>query len=88
MECLDNDVRMLLAQRNIYCNSTKILYAKLTTLHHSSNIRKEKHRKLLPFLVFEREKVDSLSYDCEKTIAEFDKVPDNRFAYGIVKIDE
>ena len=54
---LDKEVRLLLAQRNIYCNSTKWLYAKLTTLHHSSEISKEQHRKLLPFLKFKREKV-------------------------------
>ena len=29
-----------------------------------------------------------MSYYYEKTITEFDKIPDNRFAYGIVKIDE
>ena len=85
---LETDVNMLLAQQNIYCNSTERLYAKLTALHHSSDISKEQHRKLLPFLTFEREKIDSISYDYEKTIAEFDRVPDNRFAYGIVKIDE
>ena len=78
----------MLAQRNIYCNSAKILYAKLTALHHSSDISKEHHRKLLPFLAYEREKVDVISYDCEDTIAQFDKIPDDRFAYGIVKIDE
>ena len=58
----------------------------MTTLNHSSDISKEQHMKLLPFLAFEREKIDCISYDCEKTIAEFDRVPDNRFAYGIVKI--
>ncbi|XP_052625667.1 uncharacterized protein LOC111890076 [Lactuca sativa] len=47
---LDKDVRLLLAQRNIY--------------------------------------FDVISYDCEDTIAQFDKIPDDRFAYGIVKIDE
>ena len=85
---LDRDVRLLLAQRNIYYNSAKRLYAKLTALHHSSEISKEQHRKLLPFLAFEREKVDVILYDCEDTIAQFDKIPDDRFAYGIVKIDE
>ena len=34
------------------------------------------------------EKVDSISYDCEQTIAEFDRVPNNRYAYGVVKIEE
>ena len=29
-----------------------------------------------------------MSYDCENTIADFNKVADNRFAYGVVKIDE
>ena len=85
---LTNDVRLLLAQRNIYCNSAKRLYAKLTALHHSSDISKEQHRKLLPFLEYEREKVDVVSYDCESTIAQFDKIPDDRYPYGIVKIDE
>ncbi|XP_052622721.1 uncharacterized protein LOC128128007 [Lactuca sativa] len=37
---------------------------------------------------YEREKVDNISYDCEKNIAEFDNVTDDRYAYGIVKIDE
>ena len=60
----------------------------MTELHHSSDISKEQHRKLLPFLSFEREKVDATSYDCEMTILDFDKVPDNRYPYGIVKIDE
>nr|KAJ0198423.1 hypothetical protein LSAT_V11C700376100 [Lactuca sativa] len=85
---LVKEVRLLLAQRNIYCNSAKRLYAKLTALHHLSEISKEQHRKLLPFLEFERKKVDVVSYDCENTIAQFDKIPDDRFAYGIVKIDE
>ena len=80
---LDKEVRLLLAQRNIYCNSAKRLYAKLTALHHSSEISKEQHRKLLPFLEIEREKVDVVSYDCENTIAQFDKIPDDRFV-GIV----
>ena len=85
-DSLDRDVRLLLAQRNIYCNLAKRLYAKLTALHHSSEISKEQHRKLLPFLEYEREKVDVVSYDCENTIAHFDKIPDDRFAYGIVRI--
>lgn len=44
--------------------------------------------KLLPFLAFEREKIDATSYDCEMHISEFDKVPTNRYAYGIIRIDE
>lgn len=66
----------------------KHLYAKLTALHHSSDISKEQHRKLFPLLAFEREKVDVVLYDCENTIVDFNKVLDDRFAYGIVKIDE
>nr|KAJ0207989.1 hypothetical protein LSAT_V11C500266000 [Lactuca sativa] len=85
---LEKEVRLLLAQRNIYCNSAKHLYAKLTALHHLSEISKEQHRKLLPFLEYECEKVVVVSNDCENTIAQFDKIPDDRFAYGIVKIDE
>ena len=39
-------------------------------------------------MVFEREKIDSISYDCEKKISEFDKVPNDSYAYRIVKTDE
>ena len=42
----------------------------------------------MPFLAFEKEKIDYISDDCEQTIVEFDRVPYNRYAYGIVKIDE
>ncbi|XP_023737287.1 uncharacterized protein LOC111885248 [Lactuca sativa] len=80
--------RISLKQRNIYCNSAKRLYCKITELHHSSDISKEQHKKLLPFLSFEREKGDATSYDSEMTISDIDKVPDNRYRYGIVKIDE
>ena len=63
---LDRDVVrknnvMLMKQRNNYCNSAKRLYAKLIDLHLSSGKSKEQHRKLLPFLVFEREKIDTTS---------------------------
>ncbi|XP_023752546.1 uncharacterized protein LOC111900907 [Lactuca sativa] len=40
------------------------------------------------FSLRKRAKVDNISYDCEKEIAEFDKVPDDRYRYGIVKVDE
>ncbi|KAL7618630.1 hypothetical protein Lser_V15G03678 [Lactuca serriola] len=85
---LSRDNKLLLAQRNIYCNAAKRLYGKLTQLHHSCEISKEQHRKLLPFLAFERTKVDNISYDCEKEIADFDKVPNDKYRYGIVKVDE
>ena len=62
------DNLLLVKQRNIYCNSAKRLYAKWTEMHHSSEICKEQHRKLLPFLAFKREKIDETSYDCEKNI--------------------
>ena len=39
----------LLKQRNIYYNSVKRFYAKLTALHRSSDISKEQHMKLFPF---------------------------------------
>ena len=39
-------------------------------------------------MTFEREKIDSTYYDCEKKIYEFDKVPNDSYAYGVVKIDE
>ncbi|XP_052627545.1 uncharacterized protein LOC128134134 [Lactuca sativa] len=71
---LSSDNKLLLAQRNIYCNAAKRLYGKITELHHSCEISKEQHRKLLPFLAYERAKVDNISYDCEKEIADCDKV--------------
>ena len=40
-DSLSSEVKLLLAQRNIYCISAKRLYAKLTALHHSSDIIKE-----------------------------------------------
>ena len=82
------DNKILLKQRNIYCNSAKRLYRKLPELHHSCEISREQHRKLLSYLAFEREKVDETSYDCEMNSLDFDKVPDNRYTYGIVKIDD
>ena len=75
-------------KQNIYCNTAKGLYGRLTTLHHSSDIIKEQHRKLLPFSAFRREKIDSISYDCKNKIDVYDKVPIDSYAYGIVKISE
>lgn len=57
-EQLGKEVNLLLAQRNVFCNSAKRLYGKLTELHHSCEISKEQHRKLLPFLAYDRAKVD------------------------------
>ncbi|XP_023733619.1 uncharacterized protein LOC111881461 [Lactuca sativa] len=87
-ETLANEINILLVQRNIYCNSAKRQYGKLTDLHHSCEISKEQYRKLMPFLAYERAKVDNVLHDCEEIIANFDKVPDDRYKYGIVKIDE
>lgn len=53
---------MLVKKRNIYCNTAKHLYRKLTKLYHSSDICKEKHRKLLSFINFKREFVYRSSY--------------------------
>ena len=61
---LSSEIKLLLAQRNIYCNSAKRLYGKLTELHHSCEISKEQHRNLLPFLAYEIAKVDNILYDC------------------------
>lgn len=48
------DNQMLVAQRNIYCNTAKRLYDKLIDLYHSTDIFIEQHRKLLPFITFKR----------------------------------
>ncbi|XP_023748037.1 uncharacterized protein LOC111896263 [Lactuca sativa] len=72
-DSLSNDNKILLKQRNIYCNTAKRLYGKLIALHHSLDISKEQHMKLLPFLAYEREKIDSMTYDCEIIVAEMDK---------------
>ena len=72
------DSCILLKQRSIYYNSAKRLYAKLIDLYLSPDISKEHHRS----------QIDSTSYDYEKKISEFDKVPNDSYAYGIIKIHE
>lgn len=42
----------------------------------------------MPFLDFSREKIDLTSYNYDRKIYEFDKVPNDSHAYGIVKTDE
>lgn len=48
---------LLIKHRNIYCNTTKHLYGKITMLYHSSEISKGQHRKLLHFITFKKELV-------------------------------
>lgn len=50
---------MLRKQQNIYCNSAKRMYLKLIEVYHLSEIWKEQYRNLFPFLVYEREKIDT-----------------------------
>lgn len=75
-------------QRNIYCNTTKRLYGKLTLLYHSSDNCKEQHRKLLPFITFKKELVDEISFEGEIRVSMFDQVPNESYVYGIVNIGE
>lgn len=49
---------LLLKQTKIYCNTANRFYGKLTDPYHSSEIYKEQHVKLLPFVNFKRDLVD------------------------------
>ena len=60
---------------------------KTTDLYNSLNIYKEQHRKLLPSNTFKCELMDETTIDCESNVADYDTIPNDSYAYGVVNIN-
>ena len=86
-DSLRMDISVLIKQRNIYCNYAKRLYVKLTKFYHSADIWWTS-LEIASFPFVWKRKIDETTYDCESNIVEYDKIPNNFYAYGIVNINE
>lgn len=82
------DNLLLIKHINIYCNTLKCLYGKLTLLYHFSKICKEQHRKLFPFITFKKNLVDEISFNCESRVSMFDYALNDSYSYVVVNVDE
>ena len=79
--------KLLLKQRNIFCNIAQRLHSQLTKLYHNSVISEELHKKMLPFLELKMKDVDEVSYKCESMVSSLNET-NPTFNFGMEKINQ
>lgn len=84
---LRTENNLLSKQRNVNSNNAKRLYAQFTRLYEIGAITKKMHKKMLPFLEFQVDYVDDVSYNC-KNVVSFGYVPNTSYDYGIVNVEQ